>query len=114
MSYFPCVGAGGLNEDLFSITSLTCMHARTHSHKHIHAEQMHSSIKQCVLIKRSHYTQEEIPAGAVYQSLVHFLLLLLFLALTSFSLSYPYLLPALFTSLTTTSAQWGFFIVCMV
>lgn len=36
----------------------------------------HTGVKQRALIKHSHYTQEEIPAGAVYWGLVHFLLLL--------------------------------------
>lgn len=48
---------------------------RTHTHVCTCAH-LDEGVKQCALIKHSHYTQEEIPAGAVYQSLVHFLLLL--------------------------------------
>lgn len=70
MSCFPCVGAGGWSEDPVSFQL-------PHSHARVHTAQKHSNIQQYALIKHSHYTQEEIPAGAVYQSLVHFLLLLL-------------------------------------
>lgn len=72
MSYFlrVALGAGMMTGALFNYhtESRGCTPLPTHTHS--------SSVKQCALIKRSHYTQEEIPAGAVYQSLVHFLLLL--------------------------------------
>lgn len=54
---------------LHSIIAVTCTHSQSHA-------RARGGVTQRALIKHPHYTQEEIPAGAVYQSLVHFLLLL--------------------------------------
>lgn len=98
--YCPCVKTGGWNEESVSIQlsrSVTCTFTSIHTHSN-------GGVKQCALIKHSHYTQEEIPAGAVYQSFVHFLLLLLHPLLLllphNFFFSFILCLPALFTSFT--------------
>lgn len=99
MNYFLCGCWGPWNEDCVSIQLSHLVAAmRTHTSRRIHTTctVAHRSVKQCALIKHSHYTQEEIPAGAVYQSLVHFLLLLTLLPF--YVLCPP--LPALFTLLT--------------
>lgn len=73
---------------LYSIITLSHTHTHSLAVAHTHTRTLtHGGVKQCALIKHSHYTQEEIPAGAVYQSLVHFLLLLLFLLLVHIPLS---------------------------
>ncbi len=89
MSFFPvwALEAGMKTVSLFNYHTQADTRTLTLTHR---------GVKQCALIKHSHYTQEEIPAGAVYQSLVHFLLLLFFL-LSHIFFSFLYLLLVLFT-----------------
>lgn len=76
-----------------SIIAAACTHAHPW-HARTHRRE------QRALIKHSHYTREEIPAGAVYWALVHFLLLLRPPASPPlYIFFFPFcVLPALFTS----------------